>query len=147
MARGAGSRSYPITQWPAGARARSNAPPMRPTPITATFTPITVRRPAGRNRTGVSRTFPASQPRARNRPTRVTCVDTRAPSGLFPAGPPRPTYREPHPVRMGPAWAGAGVGALWQLLIGLLAYTIRGDVYLALAANGVADHLAIALMH
>ena len=73
-------------------------------------------------------------------------MDTRAPSGLFPAGPPRPTYREPHPVRMGPVWAGAGLGAAWQLFIGLLASTARGYFFLTLAASIVATLIALVLM-
>jgi hypothetical protein len=47
---------------------------------------------------------------------------------------------------MGPAWAGAGMGALWQLLIGLLASTVRGYVYLTLAASVVATLVALVLM-
>jgi hypothetical protein len=73
-------------------------------------------------------------------------VDTRAPSGLFPAGPPRPTFREPHPVRIGPTLAGAGLGALWQLLVGLLGTSVRGYIYLTLAASVVATLVAMVLM-
>jgi hypothetical protein len=47
---------------------------------------------------------------------------------------------------MGPAWAGAGLGALWLLLIGLLATTVRGYVYLTLAASVVATLVALVLM-
>jgi hypothetical protein len=76
----------------------------------------------------------------------VANVDTRAPSGLFPAGPPRPTFREPHPVRIGPVLAGAAMGGAWQLLVGLLAGTTRGYFYLTLTASVVATLAALVLM-
>lgn len=65
-------------------------------------------------------------------------LPSRTPSGLFPAGPPRPTYREPHPVRVGAVLAGAGVTAAWLLLLGLLATTARSFVWLILVAAAVA---------
>ena len=49
-------------------------------------------------------------------------------------------------MRMGPAWVGAGMGALWQLLIGLLATTVRGYFFLTLAASVVATLVALVLM-
>ena len=76
----------------------------------------------------------------------VANVDTRAPSGLFPAGPPRPTFREPHPVRIGPVLAGAGTAAAWELLVGLLATTARGYFYLTLSASVLATLAALVLM-
>ena len=72
-------------------------------------------------------------------------LPSRTPSGLFPAGPPRPTYREPHPVRVGPTLAGAGVAAAWLLLVGLLATSARGYVWLTLVASVAAWLGALAL--
>ena len=65
----------------------------------------------------------------------------RSPSGLFPSGPPRPTYREPHPVRGSAVAIGAGAGALWMLLFGLVASTARGYAWWTVTA-GIAAWLA-----
>ena len=40
------------------------------------------------------------------------------PSGLFPGQPPRPEYREPHPVHAPPLLAGFGAAVLWFALFG-----------------------------
>jgi hypothetical protein len=60
-----------------------------------------------------------------------------SPSGAGSArsGVPRPIYREPVPARPGFVLLGAGAGALWMLLFGLLAHTARGYVWWALAAG------------
>jgi hypothetical protein len=50
----------------------------------------------------------------------------------------RPTYREPLPVRSGRVWAGAGAAALWMLLFGLQASTIRAYAWITIAAAVVA---------
>lgn len=65
----------------------------------------------------------------------------RSPSGLFPSGPPRPTYREPHPVRGAAVAIGAGAGALWMLLFGLVASSVRGYAWWTISA-GIAAWLA-----
>jgi hypothetical protein len=44
----------------------------------------------------------------------------RQPSGLFPGGPVRPTYREPHAIGAGGLLAGLGGGLLWMGLFGIL---------------------------
>jgi hypothetical protein len=49
-------------------------------------------------------------------------------------------------VRIGPVLAGAGFGAVWLLLIGLLASTARGYFYLTLTASVLATLVALALM-
>jgi len=64
-----------------------------------------------------------------------TGVLPRTPSGLFPSGPPRPTYREPHPARGGMIALGAGAGALWMLLFGLVASTGRGYAWWTISAG------------
>jgi hypothetical protein len=73
-------------------------------------------------------------------------METRAPSGLFPSGPPRPVFREPHPVRLGAVLVGAAATAAWLLLVGLIASTIRSYVWLTLAAAGVAWAVAALLL-
>jgi hypothetical protein len=69
----------------------------------------------------------------------------REPGGLFPAGPPRPIYREPGPVRAGALAAGAGSAALWMLLFGLLATTARGYAWLSFGAGAAAWASALVL--
>jgi hypothetical protein len=73
-------------------------------------------------------------------------LSSRAPSGLFPAGSSRPSYREAHPVRVGAVLAGAGVTAGWLLLFGLLASSARGYVWLTLLATAIAWLTALALL-
>ncbi|WP_192771984.1 hypothetical protein [Plantactinospora soyae] len=71
-----------------------------------------------------------------------------SPSGLFPAGPPpnsHPTYREPHPARVGSVFAGAGATAVWLLVFGLLGHDLRGYVLWTLFAGGVAWLVALVL--
>jgi len=72
-------------------------------------------------------------------------VGTEAPSGLFPSGPPRPTYREPHPVRAARVFAGLVAGVGWLLLFGLLASDLRGLVWWLALAGGLAWLAALVL--
>lgn len=67
------------------------------------------------------------------------------PSGLFPAGRPRPSYREPFPVRAIPLLAGLGAGAVWMLLSGLIASTVRGYGWWTILAGAVAWCAALVL--
>jgi hypothetical protein len=73
-------------------------------------------------------------------------MQTPAPSGLFPSGPRRPVFREPHPVRLGAVLTGAGATAAWLLLVGLLATSAQSYVWLTLAAVGVAWVMALLLL-
>lgn len=69
-----------------------------------------------------------------------------APSGLFPSSaPPRPTYREPHPVRLGEVTLGGAAGTLWMMLIGLLSSGARGYVWWTISAGILAWGSALAL--
>ncbi len=68
-----------------------------------------------------------------------------SPSGLFPAGPPRPAYREPHPVRPGAVLVGAGAAVLWLVLFGLLGRSAQSYVWLTILASMAAGLAAIAL--
>ncbi|HEY0699079.1 MAG TPA: hypothetical protein VGD43_14865 [Micromonospora sp.] len=70
-------------------------------------------------------------------------VPAYTPSGLFPsahrpAGPRRPTWREPHPVRPGALVAGAGATTAWLLFFGLLGRSLAGYVWRTVFAGGVA---------
>lgn len=72
----------------------------------------------------------------------------RAPSGLFPgAGPPRPTYREPHPVRGIAVATGLGASSLWFLLFGLLAVSasVRSYAWYTILAGLAAWGTALVL--
>lgn len=62
----------------------------------------------------------------------------RTPSGLFPSGPMRPTYREAHQVRSGAVLAGVAATALWLLGFGLLPAGLRGYVWWTVFAGGMA---------
>jgi len=72
-------------------------------------------------------------------------VPQRPPSGLFPTGPARPTYREPHPVRGAAVAAGLGAGAAWLLVFGLLARTLHGYAWWTVIAGSAAWLVALLL--
>ncbi|MEU8423423.1 hypothetical protein AB0C15_21360 [Micromonospora sp. NPDC048835] len=60
----------------------------------------------------------------------------RAPSGLFPSGPPtRPTYREPHPITGGGVATGGGAATGWLLLFGLLGTDVASYAWWTVAAG------------
>jgi hypothetical protein len=63
---------------------------------------------------------------------------SRIPSGLFPAGRTRPTYREPHPVKGPAVAAGAGAATAWMLVFGLVDTSLRGYAWWTLLAGGIA---------
>jgi hypothetical protein len=67
------------------------------------------------------------------------------PSGLFPSGPPRPTFREPLPVRGGAVAAGLGAAALWMLVFGLLAGGLRGYAWWTVFAGMLAWLVSLGL--
>jgi hypothetical protein len=67
------------------------------------------------------------------------------PSGLFPAGPPRPAYREPHPVRPWAVLVGLCAGAGWLVLFALLGENARAHAWWTVAAGAVAWLAAVAL--
>lgn len=60
------------------------------------------------------------------------------PSGLFPVGPPRPTYREPHPARPTATLVGFAAGAGWLALFPPLGADLAGSLRWLLAAVGLA---------
>jgi lysylphosphatidylglycerol synthetase-like protein (DUF2156 family) len=67
------------------------------------------------------------------------------PSGLFPSGPPRPVFREPHPIRGGAVTLGLVGGALWMMLFGLLASDASGYAWITIIAGIVAWVVALLL--
>ncbi|GAA2605964.1 hypothetical protein GCM10010399_41170 [Dactylosporangium fulvum] len=64
---------------------------------------------------------------------------------VFVVSQPRPTYREPLPVRSPMVTAGAAAGAAWMLLFGLLATSARGYIWLTLIAGILAWGASAAL--
>jgi hypothetical protein len=68
------------------------------------------------------------------------------PSGLFPSGPRRPTFREAHPIRVGAMFAGAAMAAAWLFAFGLLATSAPAFIWLTLAASVVAWAVAVVLV-
>ena len=65
-----------------------------------------------------------------------------------PAGlPPRPVYREPHPIRLGPLLSGIGATLVWFALFGTLGRDLAGyawwTITAALSAWAVATVLAV----
>jgi hypothetical protein len=92
---------------------------------------------------------PAFRPGPEVRPVWPARPQGYTPSGLFPTSPPpphsHPTYREPHPARVGSVFAGASATALWLLIFGLLGRDLRGYVLWTLLAGGVAWLVALVL--
>ena len=72
-------------------------------------------------------------------------MESRQPSGLFPSGMQRPVYREPLPVCLPAIFAGAGLAFLWFLLCGVLAATVRGYLWLTVAASVASWSCAVTL--
>ena len=69
----------------------------------------------------------------------------RPPSGLFPGAPPRPVYREPHPVRSGPLFAGLAATVVWFALFGGLAHDLASYAWWTIVAGVSAWLVAIVL--
>ena len=69
----------------------------------------------------------------------------RPPSGLFPGGPVRPSYREPHPIGLGSLLAGLGAGLAWLALFGALGRDLSGYAWWTSIAAVVAGLVAVVL--
>jgi hypothetical protein len=67
------------------------------------------------------------------------------PSGLFPSGPPRRAYREPHPVRVAPLFIGIAAGTGWILLVAALGGAPRAHAWWTVGASTAAWAAALAL--
>jgi hypothetical protein len=83
--------------------------------------------------------WPASPPAGYPAPV------TRPPSGLFPGLPPRPVYREPHPVAAAPVLSGLGCTLLWFGLFGGLAHDLAGYAWWTVVAAITAWAVALVL--
>jgi hypothetical protein len=66
-------------------------------------------------------------------------------SGLFPGGPRRPTYREPHSIGAGGLLAGLGAGFLWLTLFGFLGGDLPGYAWWTIIAAVTAWIVAVLL--
>jgi hypothetical protein len=85
---------------------------------------------------------PASVPAPRGF---VPPAHDRAPAGPFVGLPPRPVYREPHPIRTGPLFAGLGASVVWFALFGALAHDLAGYAWWTILAAITAWLVAVAL--
>src|SRR5947209_4340936 len=63
----------------------------------------------------------------------------------YPAGWPRPVFREPYPVRGGAVALGMVGGGLWMMLFGLLATSARGYAWISIIAGLIAWGIALVL--
>ncbi len=69
----------------------------------------------------------------------------KPPSGLFPGSLPRPVYREPHPVRLGPLFAGLAAAAVWFALFGALGHDLASYAWWTIVAGVTAWLVALVL--
>lgn len=67
------------------------------------------------------------------------------PSGLIPTGPPRPRFREAHPIRLPAVAAGFSAGGVWLALFAALGQDLSARVWWATAAALVAWLVAVLL--
>jgi hypothetical protein len=68
-----------------------------------------------------------------------------SPSGLFPGHPPRPEYREPHPVTAAPVLAGIGATLLWFALFGSIGRDLLSYAWWTVVAAVTAWAVALVL--
>jgi hypothetical protein len=68
------------------------------------------------------------------------------PSGLFPSGPRRPSYREPHPARTAPLLIGAAMALAWQVLVAGFATSLRELFWRTVIAVAIALGVAVLLL-
>lgn len=69
----------------------------------------------------------------------------RPPSGLFPGLPPRPVYREPHPIRSGPLLSGLAASVVWFVLFGSLGHDLASYAWWTIVAGITAWAVALVL--
>ena len=88
---------------------------------------------------------PGYPPRTGPVPEQLGHAQMRPPSGLFPGLPPRPVFREAHPVRSGPVFAGLAAAVLWFVLFGSLGHDLASYAWWTIVAAIVAWAVAIVL--
>jgi hypothetical protein len=71
-------------------------------------------------------------------------ADVRPPA-VLPPQPPRPVYREPHPVRLGQLFAGIGAATVWFALFGSIGRDLFGYAWWTVAAAVSAWAVALVL--
>jgi len=69
----------------------------------------------------------------------------RPPSGLFPGLPPRPVYRETHPIRSGPLLSGLAASVVWFVLFGSLGHDLASYAWWTIVAGITAWAVALVL--
>lgn len=67
------------------------------------------------------------------------------PPGLFTGHPPRPVYREPHPIATMPLLAGMGAAMLWCALFGLIGRDLFSYAWWTVLAAALAWAVSIVL--
>ena len=72
-------------------------------------------------------------------------ADMRRPAAILPPQPPRPVYREPHPVRLGPLLAGIGAAIVWFALFGSIGRDLFSYAWWTIAAAVSAWAVALVL--
>jgi hypothetical protein len=76
----------------------------------------------------------AAQPPAGWLPGRASTPAGAPPAGLPPRLPPRPVYREPHPISVAPLLAGVGATMLWFTLFGSIGRDLLSYAWWTIAA-------------
>lgn len=65
--------------------------------------------------------------------------------GFYAGLPPRPVYREPHPIGTGAVLSGLAAGAVWLLLFGSLGHDLPSYAWWTVLATGTAWLAALVL--
>jgi hypothetical protein len=72
-------------------------------------------------------------------------MQPQPPPGLYAGLPPRPVYREPHPIGAGAVVSGLAAGALWLILFGSLGRDLASYAWWTIAAAVSAWLVALVL--
>jgi hypothetical protein len=72
-------------------------------------------------------------------------ADMRPPTAVLPPQPPRPVYREPHPVGLGQLFAGIGAAIVWFALFGSIGRDLFSYAWWTIAAAVSAWAVAVVL--
>jgi hypothetical protein len=61
-------------------------------------------------------------------------MQPQPPPGVYAGLPPRPVYREPHPIGAGPVLSGLATGAVWMALFGSLGRDLASYAWWSIGA-------------